>query len=279
MGIFFCYNGKFYKEGTSVITPDNRSLKFGDGLFETMKMVNGKLELKEYHFERLFTGIKILAFYIPPHFTPSHLEKEIVALAKKNDDYENARIRLTIFRGNGTLTDLDNHLPNYIIQTSQLPAKHLNSSGITIDIYPDAKKCEDILANLKTNNFLPYALAAIHAKKNNLNDCILLNTKGRICDATVANVFMIKNRIIYTPSLKEGCIAGTMRRWMIENIKYEGKNIKEKSLTIEDIKQADEIFLTNSIYRMRWVKRFQNVQYTNTQIKILYTTLIKSLNR
>lgn len=279
MGIFFSYNGKFYNTGTPVITPDNRSLKFGDGLFETIKMVNGTLELKEYHFERLFNGMNLLAFDVPPHFTPLYLEQEITALAQKNNDQKNARIRLMLFRGDGPLNDPDNHLPNYIIQTWELPVTGLNTTGIIIDIYPDAKKGGDILANLKTNNFLPYALAAIYSKKNSLDDCILLNTKGRICDTTVANIFMIKDRIIYTPSLKESCIAGTIRRWMIENIKHEGKDIKEKSLTVEDLKQADEIFLTNAIYPMRWVKQFQNVQYTNKQIKILYATVIKNLNR
>jgi branched-chain amino acid aminotransferase len=278
MSIFFSYNGKFYKEGTPVITPDNHSLKFGDGLFETLKMVNGKLELKERHFERLFNGMKALAFDVPPHFTPLYLEKEITALAKRNKTNKNTRIRLMIFRGDGALNKPDNHLPNYIIQTWTLPSiTKLNATGLIIDIYPFAKKSGDVLSNFKTNNFLPYVLAALHAKRNNLNDCILLNTRNRVCDTTVANIFIIKDKIIYTPSLKESCVAGIIRRWMIEKIKYDGAKIREKSLTIQDIKQADEIFLTNSIYPMLWVRQFQNVQYTNKEIKILFTTLMKSL--
>jgi branched-chain amino acid aminotransferase len=277
MSIFFSYNGKFYRQGTPVITPDNRSMKFGDGLFETIKMKNGKLELKEYHFDRLFNGMKILAFDILSHFTPEFLEKQIMALAKKNKDHKTARIRLMIFRGDGSLNDPDN-LPNYIIQTWSLPTgTKLNTNGLIIDIYPHVKKTGDILASFKTNNFLPYALAAIHAKKNNLSDCILLNTKGRICDTTVANIFAIKDEVIYTPSLKESCIAGVVRRWIIENIKREGINIKEKSLTVEDIKQADEIFLTNSIYPIRWVKQFQNVKYTKKLTQVLHAFLLKGL--
>ena len=73
MSFFLSYNGKFYKEGTPVITPDNRSLKYGDGLFETIKMVKGKLQLKEYHFERLFNGMQILAFHILPLLLQSFL--------------------------------------------------------------------------------------------------------------------------------------------------------------------------------------------------------------
>jgi branched-chain amino acid aminotransferase len=278
MGIFFSYNGKFFKAGKPVISVDSRALKFGDGLFETMKMVNGKLELAAYHFERLFNGMKMLAFDIPSDFTPAFFAKEISALIKKNNDHKAARIRLMIFRGDGTL-NLNNHLPNYIIQTWEFKnTLELNSTGLVIDVYPHVKKAIDILSNSKTNNFLPYALGAIHAQKNNLDDCILLNTMGKICDTTIANIFIIRNKIIYTPSLKEGCIAGVMRRWIIEKINYDGIKVKEKSLTIEDVKKADEMFVTNSLYPMRWVKQFQNIWYTNKQIKTLYPSLIKRLN-
>ena len=168
MGNFFCFNGKLYKQNTPLITCDNRALKFGDGMFETMKMVNGKMILKEYHFERLFKGLRTLQFEIPGYFTHSFLEKEINSLAKKN-------------------------------------------------------------------------------------------------------------KIIYTPSLKQACIAGIIRRWLIESIKNDGLSIKEKSISIEEIKQADEIFLTNSIYDVRWVKQFQNVQYTNKLTKTIYASLAKAL--
>jgi branched-chain amino acid aminotransferase len=275
MSIFFSYNGRFYKQGTPVISVDNRSLKFGDGLFETMKIVSGKLELKEYHFERLFNGMKILGFDIPPDFTSIFFEKEITELAKKNTGHKNLRARLMVFRGDGSLNDPKDHYPNYIIQTWPLPdVITLNTRGLIIDICPGVKKSIDILSNLKTNNFLPYALAAIHTQKNNLNDCIVLNTNGRICDTTVANIFIIKDNIVYTPSLKEGCIAGVTRRWMIEEMERSGIKIKEKPVTVEDIKTADEIFLTNSIYPMRWVKQFENIKYNNKQIKILYNKLI-----
>jgi branched-chain amino acid aminotransferase len=279
MSIFFSYNGKFYKQGTPVISADNRSLKFGDGLFETMKIVDGKLELKEYHFERLFNGAKILGFDTPSHFTPTSFEKEISALVRKNNGDKNSRIRLMVFRGDGSLNGPQDHRPNYLIQSWPLPdVVNLNTNGLIIDIYPHVKKSIDILSNLKTNNFLPYALAANHAQKNNLSDCILLNTNGKICDTTVANIFIIKDNIIYTPSLREGCIAGVMRRWVIEKLKSGGIKVKEKSLTVENIKHSDEIFLTNSIYPMRWVKQFQEIRYTNKRIKILYSILIESLN-
>jgi branched-chain amino acid aminotransferase len=274
MSIFFNYNGNLFKEATPVITPDNRSLKYGDGLFETIKMVNDKIISKDYHFERLYYGMKTLEFEIPAYLTPAYLEKEIIALAEKNGHNALTKVRLMLFRGNGGLYDLQNHLPDYIIQTWRLPVNiKLNKIGFNIDIYPYTKKSCDMLANIKTNNFLPYALAAIYAKKNILNDCIILNTNNKICETTVANIFIIKDKLVYTPSLREGCIAGVMRRWLIENVKPFNNTIIEREITVEELQQADEVFLTNSIYPISWVKQFQNIKYTNQHIKHLYTYL------
>jgi branched-chain amino acid aminotransferase len=278
MGIFFCFNGKLHKEETPVITHDNRSLKFGDGIFETIKMVKGEMILKEYHFERLFNGMRTLQFDVPAYFTPSYLEKEITSLAKKNKTFGTARVRLMVFRGDGSVNKLINHVPNYIIQIHTLQiVTELNTTGLTIDIYPDVKKAYDILSRFKTNNFLLYVMASLSAKQNGLDDSIVLNSGGRICDTSIANLFMIKDRKIFTPSLKEGCIAGIIRRWLIENIKYDGLSIKETSISIEEIKKADEVFLTNSINDIRWVKRFQNIQYANKVTKTIYASLARAL--
>ena len=270
MSIFFNYNGNLFRDATPVITPDNRSLKYGDGLFETIKMINGKIIFKHYHFERLFYGMRTLEFEIPLYFTPSYLEQEIIEVAKKNGHIKLTKVRLMLFRGSGGLHDPENNFPNYIIETWQLPDNiKLNANGLITDIYPYVKKSCDILANIKTNNFLPYALAAIYAKKNKLNDCILLNSNNKICETTIANIFIIKDKRVYTPSLSEGCIAGVTRRWVIENVKPFNHTIIETEITVEELRQADEVFLTNSIYPISWVKQFQNIQYTNQHIKHL----------
>lgn len=132
------------------------------------------------------------------------------------------------------------------------------------------------MANIKTNNFLPYALAAIHAKNNNFDDCVLLNAHSRICDTSMANIFIIKNEQISTPLLSEGCIAGVMRRWILQHCKSKGIAAVERPLYIEDVKEADEVFLTNSIHTLLWVQQFKNIRYGNTQIQALYDGLVKT---
>lgn len=271
MSIFFNYNDTLYTEGSLILSPDSRSFKYGDGLFETMKVVNGKIRLRDHHFERLFAGMQVLQFEIPGHFTAGYFEDKIAALCKKNGHDTYARVRLTVFRGNGDLYDSGDHLPHYVIQTWNMEnSGALHSAGLIIDIYPEAKKACDTFANLKTNNFLPYAMAALYAKQINADDCIVLNSYDRICDSSIANIFMIKDNLIYTPALSEGCIAGVMRRFVIERLKQSNFNITEKPISIEDLENADEVFLTNSIRGIRWVKQFRKRTYKNGLIQDIH---------
>src|SRR5436853_281074 len=134
---YFCYNGKVLKTGNLVISPDNRSFRYGDGFFETMKMVNSNIALSDYHFERLFSSLQILQFEKPSYFTVNYLKEQIKNLAEKNKHQQLARARLTIFRGDGGLYDCENHFPNFIIQTWELDPQslQLNENGLITDIY------------------------------------------------------------------------------------------------------------------------------------------------
>jgi branched-chain amino acid aminotransferase len=274
---FFCYNDKFYPAGTSVISPGNRSLRYGDGLFETMKMVNEKIINKDFHFERLFNGLQTLQFDIPKNFTPSFLEKKLRETAEKNNHTNTTRMRLMIFRGNGGIFDPENLLLNYIIETWTLPDNYFNENGLIVDIFPSAKKSCDIFSNLKSNNYLPYVMAGLFAKKNKLNDCIVLNSFDRVCDSAIANVFIIKGNTIYTPPLTEGCVAGVMRRWLLERFDLKPYRIIEKELTVNDLLNADEFFLSNSVFHLRWVKSFREKKYDNKIVKEIYEYILQSI--
>jgi branched-chain amino acid aminotransferase len=277
MSIFFTYNDKIYKDGTAVITSENRSLRYGDGLFETLKMHKGVIQLRDYHFERLFSGMKMLQFQLPEYFTAPYLKNKILELYKKNQHNSFTRVRLMVFRGNGGLYNPENHFPNYIIQTWSIEhTEELNSNGLVIDVYLDAKKSCDKFANLKSNNYLPYIMAALHAKKIKVNDCILLNNYDRVCDTTIANIYIIKDDIIYTPPLSDGCVAGVMRRWIIEKL-HAGFKIIEKEISIDELENADEVFLTNSIKGIRWVKQFRNKEYKNRLVKQIFVSVKQQL--
>jgi branched-chain amino acid aminotransferase len=275
----FIYNGKILKEATPIIGPDNRGLRYGDGIFETMKLLDGELQMPDEHFARLWKGMATLGFDIPRHFTPEKLTAETQALAKKNGHQKAARIRLQLTRGDGGLYDVSSHSPNYIIQTWALPAGNdaLNSNGLVLGIYEDARKSCDILSNLKHNNYLPYVMAALYAKKQKWNDALLLNTSGRICDSTIANIFLVKKGEFFTPALSEGCVAGVMRGHLVQHLKKAGFNIQETHIAKDDIQEAEEVFLTNSIYCIRWVHRIGDNLYHNDLTRKIYAGLLSTI--
>lgn len=276
---YFNYNGKFLKEGNTIIGADSRALRYGDGLFETMKIKNGKIELVDEHFARLWKGMQVLQFDVPKHFSPEKLEEQIIALAKKNTHQSGARVRLSIIRGDGGLFDAKNHTPNFIIQTWPLPEGNgeWNSNGLVAGIYNDVKKSCDILSNLKHNNYLPYVLAALQAKKEKWNDAILLNAAGNICDSTIANIFLVKDEIIYTPALSEGCVAGVMRQALLQFLKANNYQLEERVITQVELFAADEVFFTNSMYNIRWVQSIADVDYANTLTQKIYATFVPTI--
>ncbi len=277
--MFLNQNGKIINEEKASISPNNRSFRYGDGCFETMKMVDGKILLANYHFERLFASLALLQFDVPNFLTADYLQTQIVELAKRNYHNKLARIRLTIYRGDGGLYDPQNMFPNYLIQTWDLnPANNLlNENGLVLDIFTDAVKACDRFSQVKSNNYLGYAMAALWAKQQHINDAILLNPYQRVADATIANVFIINNDIIKTPSLQEGCVNGVMRRHLLTELRANNIDVAETKITTEELLQAQELFISNGIYGIRWVKQLQNSQYTNKLSSLLHKQFIKTL--
>ena len=257
---WICLNGKMHKADKPVLLSSNRGFKYGDALFETMKVVNGKIVLAPYHYERLFSGLRLLQFKGISTISGKNLSESILELCKLNRCNDLGRVRLTVFRGNGNLNDNKENL-QYLIECWQLDesSNRLNKDGLVIDIFPDARKSCDKFSNFKSADYLPFIMATIYAKKNKLDDCFLLNTYERVCEATIANIFWVKNNRVFTPPLSEGCVAGVMRRYLVEKI----KNVLEKPCSINDLENADEIFITNAIKGINWVKQFKRKHYFN----------------
>jgi branched-chain amino acid aminotransferase len=278
MNTYLFYNGKQLKNDVLLVEANNRGLRYGDGLFETMKYVNGTIHLFHHHVKRLFGGLQFLQFQLPSYFTADYLQKNIHALCQKNN-HPVARVRLSVFRGNGGLYDADNHFPHCVIQTWALPAKKfmLNENGLVLGLYPTARKSQDVFANLKSNNYLPYCMAALAAKQQKWNDALLLNGSGNICDTTIANLFIVKNELLFTPPLAEGCVAGVMRQFLLEQLPAKGYSVTEKPIATADIEQADELFVTNAIHGIRWVKQYEEKEYGNNFISELHRKLKEEL--
>jgi branched-chain amino acid aminotransferase len=264
--MFINFNGAIIRSGKAVLTADNRSFRYGDGLFETIKVVGGRILLERYHFDRLMAGTSLLQFRPPPTFTAENISRQILELCTRNGHVGSARVRLVVFRGNGSLYDPSDCLPNYIIQSWALPAENVlvpaQPGKWAIDVFPDGRKACDALSNLKSNNYLVYVLATLYARRLRVDDCLILNSHGRIADSTIANLFYCKNGKVYTPPLSEGGVAGVMRRFLIETLPREGFQLFEKETSPVDLENADEVFLTNALKGIQWVSSFRGISYT-----------------
>lgn len=271
-------NGKLVPAGQPVLMTDNHGYRYGDGLFETMKVENGRILLASYHFERLFSGIRLLGYNIPDGLNPDRLAEEIHTLCHVNNIPQRARVRLSVSRGSGNPDE--GHLSaQYLIECSALDnTAQQKEQGLRIDVFPDARKSCDMFSNLKSANYLPYVMAANYARHNMLDESLVLNQFGRIAESSISNVFLVKDDRLITPSLPEGCVAGVVRKYIIANTPATQINLLEGKVTVDDLEQADEVFLTNAIRGIRWVKQFRDKVYTSSRTTEIFRALVQTIS-
>jgi branched-chain amino acid aminotransferase len=257
-------------EPDAAVPYDNRAFRYGYGLFETMLVRDGIIQLANYHWERLFAGAKGLSFDMPKLMTVDWLTEEVLRTVKKNGLEKLCRVRLQLYGGNGGILEEQNPKPGYIIECYAINEEttQLNEPGLVLGIADGIIKVVDSLANFKTTNALVYAIAAQQAKANKWNDALVLNSNGNIIESTIANIFWIKDGQVYTPPLSEGCVAGVMRRYIMERVP-----VTETILTTETLYVADELFLTNAIRRIKWVSKIADKTYSKNKIIEMYTAL------
>jgi len=278
MSDVFIYNGNVFSENEKIIGPSSRALRYGDGLFETMRMKQGRISLADLHFDRLFRGLNTLQFRVPAEFNRQFLHEQIDRCAALNKVADSARIRLNVFRSSGSLQAPSDPSPHFIVEAHSLDPAYteLNTDGWTIDIFPHARKSCDLFSCLKHNNFQPYLMAALFAKTHELDDALVLNQYERIADSTLANIFILKKARLITNLPDEGCVDGVMRKFLLEKMKEAKIEVFRQPIHVQDLLEADEVFLTNAVAQMRWVKQFRKKTYPNDFARELFQRFLRS---
>lgn len=238
---------------------DNRSFLYGDGLFETIKMVKGKALFFNQHYVRFIEGLVALQMEVPEDWGVPFFKKLVEETAAANN-FENARLRLTFWRKSGGYYTPENQNPEYIIEAFELKETfyNLNSDGLNVGVYREIAKPINLLSSFKSANALPYVMAGLYKAKNNLDDALLCNLEGRIIEATYSNIFLKTGSKIYTPAVEEGCVNGVMRRVLIKLCRKMQIEVVETQVSFSDIENADELFLTNVMQGIRWVGSINN---------------------
>jgi branched-chain amino acid aminotransferase len=278
---FLLYDGSFYPASEPLLPADNRAFRYGEGLFETMRLSKNSIPLWELHWNRLQNSMPCIGITGPVHWTKEAVFNQIQKLVQKNHHQTSARIRLTVFKGEGGIREYPSSPFHSILQSWNLPESAFtwNENGLQLGIFLKGKKACDHYSHLKSSNYLLYLMAAQDARERKWNESLVLNQYGRVSDASIANVFFIKDGVVYTPSLEEGGVAGVMRQYLIQQLRQAGRIVQEGAYTLEDIEAAEEIFLTNAVQGIRWVQSFNNHTYRNRETAEVYRNFLEPLCR
>jgi branched-chain amino acid aminotransferase len=262
MSVIFL-NNQFVPATEAHISVTDRGFLLGDGLFETIRIYKGRAVFFSQHFLRLTTSANFLN--IPLFQTEEQLQNIIQELLEKNNIANNdAVVRLTLTRGSGQ-------------RGLALPQETRPTLLIAVFPYePAATHCKLIvssirrnelspLANIKSLNYLDNILVYQEAVKQNADDALMLNTRDNVACTTTANIFMIKDNILFTPKVSDGVLPGIMRGVILDTASTLSITAQEKSISLEELKTADEIFLTNSVKRLFVVTKIDNFYVKNNQ--------------
>ncbi len=273
------FNGNLIDATDTFFTSENRGYKYGDALFETLKVVNGKIFFWEDHYFRLMASMRIMRMDIPMNFTMEFLEAEILKIIEANNLLNSsARVRLNIDRGEGGkyLPDETSKVAfNIMAETFNEPFYSVkDGQTYEVDLYKDFFIAPGLLSGLKNNNKAIQVMGSIYAKENDLENCLVLNTNKSVIEALNGNLFLVKGDEIKTPPLEDGCLKGVMRKQVLEILSKDvNLYTEESSISPFELQKADELFITNVIKGIVPISKYRKKTYGNDFAKKLVDKL------
>ncbi|MFA6151529.1 MAG: aminotransferase class IV [Chitinophagaceae bacterium] len=273
----FCnLNGSVIPESEAPYCSADDSFRLRYGLYESYLFQNVQLEFAHLHWDRLLHGMQVLGFTVPDGFSESYFTKQIDELAAKNKLSDLARIRLQVF----TNDDRPPFSPQFLIECSALQREMTEwiEKGIKVAVLENFGKEISAVSNCKISHNKHFLPARKAMGDNQLDDVLLLNEKGNVIESAMANLFWVKDGMIFTPPLSEGCLAGTFRLVIIDLIIELSLPFKERIMSLEDLKTADEVFLTNGIRKIRWVREIDGHFYGNAFAEKLNIALASNIS-
>ncbi len=270
------FNENILEENT-VISANNRGYTYGDALFETIKTAFGKLLFWEDHYFRLMASMRIMRMEIPMNFTMEFLQEQIENTLNANQlSKASARIKLMVHRNEGGLYLPNTNAVSFIISTNQIENDFyvLKDHDYKVDLFKDYYASPSLLSTLKTNNKILHVVGSVFAKENDLDNCLVLNTDKNVIETLNGNLFIVKDNIIKTPPLSDGCLKGVMRKQLIEIINKTAEyECIETSISPFELQKADEMFTTNVIVGIQPITNYRKKTYSNEVSKKLLEKL------
>ncbi|RNC90250.1 MAG: aminotransferase class IV [Allomuricauda sp.] len=261
-------NGTLVSAESKFFNHQNRGFRYGDALFETVRIVNGVPYFLEDHYFRLMSSMRILRMEIPMNFTMEFFQQELLKTVRASDLSRTVvRARFSVYREDGGYYEPHTNDIGYVIECAPLQSPFYlhNESAYEVELFKDFYVNADMLTNLKTNNKIIHTVASVFAKENGYDNCLLLNHEKKVIEAINGNVFLVNEQGVKTPPLKDGCLDGILRKKIIQILqKHPDYTITEESISPFELQKADEIFITNVIMGIQSVTRYRKKDFQST---------------
>lgn len=266
-------NGTLIENDESKLSIFNRGFAYGDMVFETIRVINGKIMFWEDHYFRLMASMRIMRMEIPASFSPEFLEEQILDLITANGlEKSPVRLKFSVFRKEGGLYTPAIREIDYLMSCSELEdAFYLfNEETYEVELFKDHYITSGLLSSIKSNNRAVNVLGSIFAQENDYENCFLINEKKSVVEALNANIFLVSGKTIKTPPISEGALNGITRKQIIEILKKSDEyKLEETGISPFELQKADEIFLTNVIVGIQPVSKYRKKEFENKVAKDL----------
>jgi len=248
---FLCWNGRLAPVSEVAISPADHGVLLGDGLFETMRAYRGRVFRLEAHLARLAASAPVLRLSLP--WSTAELEQAVAATIAANG-LADAVVRLTVLRGVGPPGPDPRGCvqPNCLITARPYVAypERCYSGGATAVIASVRQNEGSPLSRIKSLSYLDHVLARAEAREAGVDEALLLNNRGELAEGSVSNLFLVRHRTLLTPPLDSGCLPGITRAVILEEATRLGIPSIEQPLSLDDLRDSDEAFLTNSVMEL-----------------------------
>jgi branched-chain amino acid aminotransferase len=256
---------------TGTIAHDDRGFRYGDGVFETIRIEAGRALAWPKHIERLQAGLDALAIPFDAK-TLTEKAKEVWASGGLPSGF----LRIAISRGAGSAGYLPTGSTPTVVMECLPPAKPCESLTLAVSQYEKISP-KALPTHVKTAQGLQSTLARMEAKSKGVDDVVLLSASGCVSETSSANLFWLKDGALYTPSLATGALAGVMRASVLEACSMP---VHEGAYPLAHMLAAELIFATNVRMGLCPVAQFENQRFSaaHPALSLVYDAVQQRIN-
>lgn len=256
------FNGTITEDAN--ILAGNRAFLYGDSVFETVKILDGKVLFLEDHYFRLMSAMRIVRMEIPMNFTMEYFEEQILSTAASENFSGSCRARISVYRKEGGFYLPKDNNVSFLITVLPLENSvyRIEKEQYEVELYKDFIVTKHLLSTIKSSNRMINITGSIFADENGYDNCLLINDEKNVIEALNGNLFMLMGNKLITPPISEGCLNGVMRKQILALAKkIETIEVAEEPISPFDLQKADELFITNVVRGIQPITKYRKKEY------------------